>query len=454
MTKIFISYACKDIKRVKRIVNDIHSLGFDCWMDKRNLQGGDIWTNEIVKAISSCDIFLLFMSSGSMTSDSVRREVQLAFDKKKKIVILRLEEARIPRKLQFQLAGIQWLKARGRNWRLQLIAALEGEYLLEHTAHKQINASGKIRVLLVDDDEMARNAWKKVVSKSSQIQVIGETTLRDLERNIRNIYAPEVIVSGFPFVERGLVRSEKLIKTWGNFPKIIVICENKEQIKAGYKAHADWAAASPFSDQDLVTWIRAMSDDAKRLCSEYLAELVAIQKGSDQAQRFIKLIQGMLQLLFHPDLINPEKLDPLDSSQFFPKSRLLFRNQAKNDTVADKRKIGISTFDEFWKDARQNHESKYIAIDIYNSEITPVAIRVLGKYLTNLHGLFGIIIGRGPIKTRLYPLTVALFENEKKAILLLSDAELQEMLEYKAGGVNPACLLQDLYQKLIADAGN
>lgn len=240
MTKIFISYACKDIKRVKRIVNDIHSLGFDCWMDKRNLQGGDIWTNEIVKAISSCDIFLLFMSSGSMTSDSVRHEVQ------------------------FQLAGIQWLKARGRNWRLQLIAALEGEYLLEHTAHKQINASGKIRVLLVDDDEMARNAWKKVVSKSSQIQVIGETTLRDLERNIRNIYAPEVIVSGFPFVERGLVRSEKLIKTWGNFPKIIVICENKEQIKAGYKAHADWAAASPFSDQDLVTWIRAMSDNASR----------------------------------------------------------------------------------------------------------------------------------------------------------------------------------------------
>jgi hypothetical protein len=79
---------------------------------------------------------------------------------------------------------------------------------------------------------------------------------------------------------------------------------------------------------------------------------------------------------------------------------------------------------------------------------------MLGKYLNPLHGSFGIIIGRGLVKTNLHPLTIALFENEKKAILLLGDAELQEMLEYKAGGVNPACLLQDLYQKLIADAGN
>jgi len=58
------------------------------------------------------------------------------------------------------------------------------------------------------------------------------------------------------------------------------------------------------------------------------------------------------------------------------------------------------------------------------------------------------------MKRGLHPLTVALFENEKRAILVLGEAELQEMLEYKVGGVNPACLLQDLYPKLIADAGN
>ncbi len=311
---------------------------------------------------------------------------------------------------------------------------------------------GKIRVLLVDDDGMARTAWKKVLGKSSQIKVIGEATPREFIRSIRNIAEPEVIVGGFSFVERGLIRSAKLIKTWGSRPKIIVIGENKEQVKEAYKAHADWAVASPFSEQDLITWIRAMSDDAKRLCSEYLSELVAIQKDNNQEEQFIKLIQEMLQLLFHPDLINPEKMETSDLSHPIRHGRLIFRNQAKKENLAEK--DGLLKFDEFWEDARQNHGAKYVTVDVYNSEVIPSAIQSLGEYLTNLHGLFGLVIGRSLLKASLYPLTVALFENEKKAILPISDSELKEMLEYKAGGVNPVCLLQDLYQQLIADTGN
>lgn len=451
MTKIFISYARKDIKRVKRVVNDINTRGFDCWMDERNLQSGDIWTKEIVKAISSCDVFMLFMSSGSMISDNVRREVQLAFDKKKKIVILRLEEARIPRKLQFQLAGLQWLKAGGRNWKLQLIAALESEPLLERASRKRIYTSGKIRVLLVDDDEMARNAWKKVLSKSSQIQVVGEAISRELVRNKNDIPVPEIIVSGFSFVEKGLIHSAKLIKTWGHSPKIIIICENKEQIKAAYKARADWAVAIPFSDQDLVTWIRAMSDDAKRLCGEYLERLNNLPGEGVQQSTFEKLIADMLQLLFHPDLVNPEKVDGIQSTRGAPFGRLIFRNQAKRQETAateDEKKI----FDEFWEDVRHTHKGKYITVDVHNSGLTPETIQSLGAYLTNIHGSFGLVIGRGSIAGKLYSLSISMFENEKKAILLLGDEDLQAMLEFKAGGVNPVCLLQDMYQRIIARA--
>lgn len=313
-------------------------------------------------------------------------------------------------------------------------------------------ATGQIRVLLVEDDDMARAGWKRVLGKSDQIRVVGETTLHALIKNIEKIPLPEIIITGFSFVERGMILSDELKKTWGNFPKNIIICENKEQVRIAYRSHADWATTKPFIDQDLVTWVRALSDDAKRLCSEYLAELVSIEKGSGQQQKFLKLVYAMLQLLFHPDLVNPEKIDLPDSPQSISPGRFVFRNQAKKENSESNGGKGEQKFDDFWEDARQNHESKYVAVDICNSEIDFAAIQRLGKYLTSSHGLLGLIIGRIPIKPRHYPLTVALFENEKKVILLLGDAELQEMLEYKAGGVNPVCLLKDLYQNLMVKA--
>jgi hypothetical protein len=297
---------------------------------------------------------------------------------------------------------------------------------------------------------MARSAWKRVLNKSSQIQVIGETTPLELIRNMKEIPIPEIVVAGFPFVESGLDRAEKIQKQWGNVPKTIILCRNKEEVKAAFKAHADWAAAVPFDDQDLITWIRALSDDAKRLCSEYLSELTALPQGSGHSQDFVRLIEAMLQLLFHPDLVNPERIESMDIAKLAHQGRVVFRNQARKENPAGNN--GKPKFDEFWEDVRQHHDAKYVTVDVYNAEIPASAVQTLGAYLTDFHGSFGIIIGRGSLRSRLYPLTVAFFENNKRVILLCSDTEIQEMLEYKAGGVNPTCLLQDLYQKLIADA--
>lgn len=303
--------------------------------------------------------------------------------------------------------------------------------------------SGKIRVLLVDDNGMARNAWKKVFSKSSQIEVVGEVSPRELVKNTAHVPVPEIIVAGFSIVEQELIQSVRLVKVWGVFPKTIVICENREQVKEAYRKYANWAAVSPFSDQDLVTWIRALGDDAKRLCGEYLSKLITIEKGEGRQQDFLRLTQGILQLLFHPDLVNPEKIE------VFGFGRLVFRNQAKKENVNYDAGRSILKLDEFWEDVRQSHKSKYVAVDIHNSEIDASAVQILGKYLTDSHGRFGLIIGRGVIKESLFSLTAAIYENEKKVILLIGDAALQDMLEYKAGGINPVCLLQDFYQNLI-----
>src|SRR5688572_25345335 len=159
---------------------------------------------------------------------------------------------------------------------------------------------GKIRVLLVDADDMARNAWKRILRKSSQIEVVGESTPSGFFRDMRNTSEPEIIVAGFAYVDDCLVRVKKVRKLWENVPKTIIICRNKEEIKAAFIAGADWAIAVPFDDQELITRVRASSDDAKRLCSEFRSALKSIRDDEASEEAYLKLIQDVLQLLFHP----------------------------------------------------------------------------------------------------------------------------------------------------------
>ena len=124
MAGIFVSYARKDIKQVRRILREIHALGFDYWMDTRNIQSGDIWPEEITNAILDCKKFLLFMSAASMASDNVQREIQIAYENKKKIIILRLENVEIPKSLKYQLARIQWTEYSAPDWKTRIAIAL------------------------------------------------------------------------------------------------------------------------------------------------------------------------------------------------------------------------------------------------------------------------------------------------------------------------------------------
>ncbi len=123
-TKIFISYANDDFPRVHDVSSKLQELGFDVWMDIKNLHGGKLWRPELVQAIRECDAFLIFISVTSMQSVNVRREVDLASEKGKKIIPIRLDAIDIVQELQFQLAGIQWLDASKSDWVLKLLIAL------------------------------------------------------------------------------------------------------------------------------------------------------------------------------------------------------------------------------------------------------------------------------------------------------------------------------------------
>ncbi len=66
MTKLFISYARNDMVKIHPVTRELEELGFVVWMDVTRIKGGKNWGAEIVKAITECDYFLLFISSTSI----------------------------------------------------------------------------------------------------------------------------------------------------------------------------------------------------------------------------------------------------------------------------------------------------------------------------------------------------------------------------------------------------
>lgn len=307
----------------------------------------------------------------------------------------------------------------------------------------------RVSILIVDENKMARSAWKKILQRSGQVEIVGELALNEIPGKLKQTEPPEVIVAGNSYAEKGFLHNAKVKEIWGYFPKTLVICDKPQQVPPAFKAHADLAVCKPFDDQELVTWVRMISDEAKRLCEEYYGQLISNSAKQKERSGYLKLILSILQLLFHPDLVNPESVDIRDTDAL-SNDRLVFRNQAKKGKIQGN---GALNFDEFWEDMRQDHNAKYIPIDIYNSEVPSQAIRRMASYLTPSHSSFGLVIGREKDLFKLRSMQVAQLDNEEKVILLLGHSDLQEMLEYKAGGINPACLLKIQYQQLVIKAG-
>ena len=81
-----------------------------CGSDQGGIDGAQRWSEEIVNAIEACRTVMLFISRTSMKSQNISKEVALAWESGKHFLPVALEEAKIPKSMQYQLAGIQYVK--------------------------------------------------------------------------------------------------------------------------------------------------------------------------------------------------------------------------------------------------------------------------------------------------------------------------------------------------------
>jgi predicted ATPase len=108
--QVFVSYARRDREKVAPWVQRLRCAGVSVWMDEASIEGAQIWRAEIVEAIEGCQVLLVMLSSSSVESDTVIREVTVGADAKRQILPLLLEPVAVPSALRLQLAGIQHLE--------------------------------------------------------------------------------------------------------------------------------------------------------------------------------------------------------------------------------------------------------------------------------------------------------------------------------------------------------
>ena len=107
--EIFVSYSREDQAQVFPIVEKLRERGLNIWIDQEGIHGAKLWSQEIVNAIESSKVFILFASAKAFHSKNVTKELALASESDKHILPVFLEDAEIPAAMKYQLAGIQHL---------------------------------------------------------------------------------------------------------------------------------------------------------------------------------------------------------------------------------------------------------------------------------------------------------------------------------------------------------
>ena len=109
MGEIFISYSRHDQEFTDSLIQGLEQNGLQVWVDRENIEAGDLWRAAISRAIAGCDAFLVLLSPNCVASKNVVKELSMAESRDRHIVPLMYQECEIPPEMDYQLAGLQWV---------------------------------------------------------------------------------------------------------------------------------------------------------------------------------------------------------------------------------------------------------------------------------------------------------------------------------------------------------
>ena len=105
---LFISYAHPDSAFVDRLEADLHKQGFDPWVDRQRLKGGQRWRKELQEAVKGAQVLLVVLSPDAVISQNVQIEYDYVLELGNVVIPLYLRQCEVP----MELRAIQWIDFR------------------------------------------------------------------------------------------------------------------------------------------------------------------------------------------------------------------------------------------------------------------------------------------------------------------------------------------------------
>jgi TolB-like protein len=109
---VFISYASSDSAIADSVVASLERHGVGCWIAPRDVRAGSLYAEAIVRAISNSKALVLVLSTSSVASAHVGKEVERASSKRRPVIALRIDEAPLSPALEYFLSESHWVDAR------------------------------------------------------------------------------------------------------------------------------------------------------------------------------------------------------------------------------------------------------------------------------------------------------------------------------------------------------
>jgi hypothetical protein len=107
--EIFVSYSQPDRACAVEITDYLEARGLRVWIAPRDVSPAAEWAAEIIDAIASARVFVLVFSASSNDSPQVRREVERAVHKDRRILPFRIENVMPSKCLEYFLSSQHWL---------------------------------------------------------------------------------------------------------------------------------------------------------------------------------------------------------------------------------------------------------------------------------------------------------------------------------------------------------
>jgi hypothetical protein len=132
---VFVSYSSRDAVRVVEIADKLAAAGVSLWLDRKRIDGGANYGEEIVRAIQGCTVLMLMCSDASLRSRNVKQEIQVAWKYERPYLPVLLDATHFPEQLEYWLEGWQWIDTCAvpeERWLPQILQALATATVSHH----------------------------------------------------------------------------------------------------------------------------------------------------------------------------------------------------------------------------------------------------------------------------------------------------------------------------------